>query len=71
MENRVSLIFDWKGRLKSPTLNAHMNDNSLVKIIPLKYVKNIPGVRVNMDTLIEKAMNVIMRDETVFKFKEC
>ena len=48
-----------------------MKNNSLETILSLKYVNNIPGVRVNIDTLIEKAMNVILSDGTVFNFKEC
>ena len=47
-----------------------MNNNSLATILSLKDVNNIPGVCVTMDISIEKAMNVIMRDGTVFKFKE-
>ena len=34
-------------------------------------MKNIPGVRVTMDTSIDKAMNVILKDVKVLKFKEC
>ena len=36
-----------------------------------KYVNNIQGVRVTMDISIKKAMNVILKDGKVFKFKEC
>ena len=48
---------------------VHVNYNSLATIIYLKDVNNIPGVSVTMNTSIEKAMNVILRDGTVFKFK--
>ena len=48
-----------------------MSDNSLATIIPLKYTNKILGLRMTMDTSIENYMNVIMKDETVFKFKEC
>ena len=41
-----------------------MKDNYLAKTMSLKYVNNIPGVRVTMDTSIDKAMNVILRDGT-------
>ena len=45
-----------------------MNENCLETILSLKDVNNIPGVRVTMDTSIEKATNVILRDGTVFRF---
>ena len=48
----------------------HVNKNDLATIISLKYVNNIPGVRVTMDTSIEKVVNVILKDGTVFKFNE-
>ena len=51
--------------------NVHVNENSLATILSFKDVNNTLGVRVTMDTSIEKAMNVIMRDVTLFKFKEC
>ena len=34
-------------------------------------MNNILGVRVTMDTSIEKAMTMILKDGTFFKFKEC
>ena len=46
-----------------------MNDNYLAIILSLKYVNSIVGVRVTMDTSIEKAMNVILKYGTVFNFK--
>ena len=48
----------------------HVINNYLTTILSLKYANNIPVVRVTMDTLIEKAMNLILGDGTVFKFKE-
>ena len=53
------LLFDRKGRLIFLPLSVHVNRNYLAKILSLKYVKNIAGVK------------VIMSDGTVFKFKEC
>ena len=51
--------------------SVHVNNNYLATIISLKYVTNMSGVCVTMDILIEKAVNVVMRDGTVFKFKKC
>ena len=47
-----------------------MNDNSLATIISLKDVNSITGMRVTMDTSIEKDMHVVLRDGTVLKSKE-
>ena len=46
-----------------------MKDHYLEKNY-LKDVNNISGVVVTMDTLIEKAVNVILRDRKLFKFNE-
>ena len=48
-----------------------MNDNPLAIQNPLNDLNNIPVVHVNMDTSIEKAVNIILRSRKVFKFKEC
>ena len=48
-----------------------MNKNYLATILSRKDVNNIPRVRVTIDTSIEKAMNIILTDGTIFKFKEC
>ena len=48
-----------------------MNYNYLEKKLSLKDTNNIPGVHTNMDKSIEKDTNLIMRDGTIFKFKEC
>ena len=71
LTNGVSPLFDWKGRLTFLPLNVHVNENFLATTISLKYENNVPGVHVTMDTLIEKAVNVILKDGTIFKFKEC
>ena len=63
--NEGSLLFDLKGRLKYLPLNVHVNDNSLATTFYLKDTNDILGVRVTMDAYIYKAMNVILRGETV------
>ena len=68
--NGDSLIFDRKECLTFLPLNVHANENYLSKFLSLKHVKNIVRVHVTMATPIEKSMNVILRDGTVFKFKE-
>ena len=45
-------IFDRKGRLTFLPLGVHVNNNYLATIISLKYVNNISGVLMTMDTLI-------------------
>ena len=57
--------------LKILPLNVHVNNNSLAEILSLKDANNIPGVSATMDTSTEKAVNVILKYGTVFKFKEC
>ena len=69
LTNGGSIIFYRKGQLIFLLLDVHVNDNSLVTILSLKYVNNIPGVGVTMYSSIKKAMNVILRDGTVLKFK--
>ena len=51
-------------------MNVHVNDNSLAIILSLKDVSNNPGVHVTMDTLIDKAMNDIMKDGTVLRSRD-
>ena len=70
MEHWGSLIFDWKGCFIFLPLDVHVNYNSLAIVFSLKDMNNIPGGRVTMDTLIDKAMSMIMRYGTVFKLKE-
>ena len=70
LANRGSLLFDRKVRLNFLPLNVQVNYDSLLTVISFKDVNNIIGVRVTMDTSIEKAMNTILRYGTVFKFKE-
>ena len=71
LKNGGSLLFYWKGRLTFLPLNVHVNENCIAQILYLKDVNSIPGVRVTMDTSLEKAMHAITKDGTVFKFKEC
>ena len=71
LTNGVSLICDRKLRLTFLTLSVHVNKNYLSTILSFKDLKNIPVVQIKMGTLIEKAMNVILRYGTVFDFKEC
>ena len=71
LTNRGSIIFDRKVGLIFLTLSFNVKKNYLATILSLKYVNNIAGVRVTIDTLVENFMNVTMSDGTVFKFKEC
>ena len=70
LTNGGLLLFDRKGRLTFLTLSVNVNNNYTSITLYLKYVNNIPGVCVNMNKSIEKSMNVILSDGTVFKFKE-
>ena len=69
--NGGSLIFYRKGLYTFLPLNVHVNENYLATILSLKYVNKIPGLRVTMDTLVDKAMNVILGDGAALKFKDC
>ena len=50
LKNGGSTLFYQRWRLTFLPLNVHVNDNSLAKILSLKYVKNIPRMRVTIDT---------------------
>ena len=69
LKNGGFLQLDRKGLLTFLPLSVHVDDNYLPTILSLKYVNNILGVRVTMDTLMKKFMNVILSDGTIFKFK--
>ena len=69
LTNIVLLLFDRQGLLTCLPLNIKVKDNYLVTILSLKDLNNIPGMGMNMYMLIEKAMNVILRCGTIFKFK--
>ena len=52
-------------------MNVHKHDDYLAKIIYLKDLNKIPWMRVTMDTLIDRAVIVILKHGAVFKFKGC
>ena len=70
LKNGGSPLFDCKACLIYLPLNVNVNENSLTTILYVKDMRNIPGVIVTMDTMIQKDMKKITRDGMVFKFKE-
>ena len=69
LTNGGTLLFDQKGRFIFLPFSVHVKNIFLVTILSLKYTNKTLGVCVTMDTSIEKAMSMIMKDGTVFKFK--
>ena len=47
------------------------NESSIVNVLSLKDVTNIPGVHVTMDTLKEKAMLLHLPEAKKMKFSKC
>ena len=70
LTNGGLLHFDRKWSLTFLPLGLHVNENYLAKILYLKDVNNIPGVRVTTDTSTEKSVQVILSDGTVFRFNK-
>ena len=68
LTNGGTLFFDQKDRFTFLPFSVHLRNIFLVTILSIKYTNKNSGVRVTMDTSIEKAMSVIMKDGTVFKF---
>ena len=65
------ILFDPKRLLSLLNLYVRMNENFPASSLSLNVANNILRVLVNMDTLMEKDMNVILRDETFLNFKKC
>ena len=72
LKNRTRSIDEWRiTNLSSEReLNVFTFEYACGQKLSLKYVNNIPGVRVTMYRFIEKSMSLILRDGTVFNFKE-
>ena len=56
--------------LKLLPIRVHFNEESMANILSLKDVASLPGVRIRMDTIQERAIFVELGDE-VWKFAEC
>jgi hypothetical protein len=63
--------FKKTGTLKVLPLQVHVNPSSLANILSLKDVASIPGIRITMDTEVERAIHVHVDDNKVLKFNEC
>ena len=63
--------FNQQGDLKIVPMTAHYNPTLLEKILLMKDVQKIPGVRITMDTLEESAMLILLSDGNALKFQGC
>jgi hypothetical protein len=63
-------VFDQQAMLKFLPISVHFDKNSLATIVAMKDVANVPGVRVQFDTDVERSINVFYCGKVV-KFKEC
>jgi len=63
-------VFPEIARLKFFSISVYFDENSMATILSLKDIANIPGMRITMDTSVEKAINVKFKS-AVFKFVEC
>ena len=52
-------------------MNAHYDPTFLANILSMKDVRNMPGIRITMDTLEESAMLIHFSDGNVLKFQKC
>ena len=68
--NGGSLEYKTMGTLKMFPMVAHYNEDSIANIISLHRVASLRGVRITMDTNIEKDM-IFHFNGTSVKFKEC
>ena len=51
-------------------MSVHFNQKSMATILSMNDFSNVPGVRIYMDSDVEKAINVSYKGRLV-KFKEC
>jgi len=68
--NGGSKTFDKVSPLKLFHLDIYFNTESMANILSLKDVVSIPGVRISMDSTVERAITVEHEVRTL-KFKEC
>ena len=68
--NGGSMSFDTIGTLNLFPLPVHVNVHSMANILSLRNVCNLPGVRVTMDTLHSKAIDVHLPSGVTYSFLE-
>ena len=71
LTNGGSQTYEQMAVMKDFPLEVHFKRDSLVNIIALRDVANIPGVTIRMDTSKERAITVEMGPHKCFKFIEC
>ena len=62
--------FNQVGVFKLPPVKKHFCASSMAAIISMKDIANIPGVRIKMDTALDRAIFVEYKGKT-YKFKKC
>ena len=69
--NGGALQYDQIGMNKLVPVAMHFNPKSIANVLSLSVVADIPGTRIIMDTSIEKAIEVHMKNGNILKFEEC
>jgi len=69
--NGGSLVYDKIGISKHVPVEMHYNPNSIANVLSMSVVAGIPGVRIVMDSEIEKAITVFLDEDQSIKFQEC
>ena len=62
--------FKKEAKLKILPMLVHFNEKSMATILSMKDVANLPGVRIHMESEVEKEINVFYKVRLV-KLKEC
>lgn len=68
--NRGSKTFNHIGVFKLLPVNMHFCASSIATILSMKDIANIPGVRIKMDTALDRTIFVEYKGKS-YKFKEC
>ena len=67
----VSKLYETFGDVTFLPIPAYYNRDILANVLFFKKVSEIPGVRITVDTAVEKAILVHMKDSVTHKFHEC
>ena len=69
--NGGSKLYETFGDVTFLPVAAYYNRDSLANVLSFKKVSEIPGVRITVDTAVENAILVHMKNGTTHKFHEC
>ena len=71
LTNSGSLVYKKIGDCNLLPIKMHFNSKSIANVLLLGVVATIPGVRITMDSMVEKAIIVHTPDGKMLKFSEC